>query len=86
MPLTKKQIEVIDAAYRERIADMIAKEQFDLIVTEQNEWLTEDYMDLIRSHYKIARNRRIYRTDEVQWIPIGAALSVANRASLSEQK
>jgi hypothetical protein len=86
MPLTKKQIEAIDRAYRERVADMIAKEQFDLIVTEQNEWLTEKHMDLIRSHYKIARNRRIYRTDEVEWIPIRAALSLANRDSLSAQK
>jgi hypothetical protein len=74
---------MIDAAYEERISDMITAEQFDMIISDGQDSLTNagyesrftisvsaTQMAALRRHYRVERVRNIDNVSESEWVPL----------------
>jgi hypothetical protein len=61
----------IEAAFEERISNMIVTRQFDMIVTDGQEYIPDKQKELIRTHYQLERVRQIDNFTESEWVPMG---------------
>ena len=61
----------IEMAFEERVSSMIVTRQFNMIVTDEQDSITDVQKELIRTHYQLERVRQIDNVTESEWVPTG---------------
>jgi hypothetical protein len=61
----------IEMAFEERISNMIVTRQLNMIVTDDQDSITDVQKELIRTHYQLERVRQIDNVTESEWVPTG---------------